>query len=207
MAYSLKVLHSILPFINLQTAGEGIIKTTGIDSNRTSVLTGKEIDEFQFLIGKPEYAYQFVVFYRLILSQSELKPTFRAGIGIGDVSITDADSYKMDGPAFHKSRDALNKFILKKHRNRNTFIISENNDITDQLNTITFYNDFIEQKWSDKQKEAIYLYKKHLSFEKAALQVDVTHQALQQRIDSSGWKQMNYGFNIYSKLVISRLQS
>lgn len=47
MAYSLKVLHSILPFINLQTAGEGIIKTTGIDSNRTSVLTGKEIDEFQ----------------------------------------------------------------------------------------------------------------------------------------------------------------
>ena len=47
MAYSLKLLHSILPFINLQTAGEGIIKTTGIDSNRTSVLTGKEIEEFQ----------------------------------------------------------------------------------------------------------------------------------------------------------------
>ena len=47
MAYSLKMLHSILPFINLQTAGEGIIKTTGIDSNRTSVLTGKEIEEFQ----------------------------------------------------------------------------------------------------------------------------------------------------------------
>ena len=48
MSYSLKILHSILPFINLQTAGEGIIKTTGIDSNRTSLLTGKEIDDFQY---------------------------------------------------------------------------------------------------------------------------------------------------------------
>jgi len=180
-----------------------LIPEANADKLSFSVIQG---DEFQFLINKPEYAYQFVVFYRLILSQSELKPAFRAGIGIGDVSITDADSYKMDGPAFHRSRDALNKFTLKKHRNRNTFIISENNDITDQLDTITFYNDFIEQKWTVKQKEAIYLYKEHLSFEKAALKVDVTHQALQQRIDSSGWKQMNFGFNIYSKLVISRLQ-
>lgn len=178
-----------------------LIPKANADKLSFSIIQG---DEFQFLIDNPEYAYQFVVFYRIILCQSDLNPTFRAGIGLGDVSITDLNSYKMDGPAFHKSRDAINKFNKKNYRSRRTFIICEMNKINDQLNMITLYNDFIEQNWSKKQKEAILLYKKYLSFDNAALKANVTRQALQQRIDTAGWKQMNFGFNKYSELVKAR---
>lgn len=173
-----------------------LIPEANADKLSFSVIQG---DEFQFLIYNPEYAYPFVVYYRLILSQNELKASFRTGIGIGEVAVNDDNSYKMDGSAFHLSRDAINKFDKKKQRK--TFILSENDKINNNLDIISFYNDFIEMNWTDKQKEAIFLYKKYLSFDKAALEANVTRQAMQQRINASGWKQIDYGFGKYFELI------
>ncbi len=163
-------------------------------------------DEFQFLINKPEYAYQFVVFFRLILAQSELKPSFRAGIGIGEILNFGKKIYEMDGSAFHYSRDALEFFKKSDSDDRKTIIFTGSQLIDEQLNLITLYNDFIEGNWTDKQREAIYLYKKHGSFKNAATRIDVTYQALQQRIYGSGWKQMNVGFEQYHNLITSKLK-
>jgi hypothetical protein len=145
-------------------------------------------DEFQFLINNPEYAYQFVVFYRLILSQSELKPTFRAGIGIGDVSITDADSYKMDGSAFHRSREGINEFNFKKHKSRLTIIKSDNRQIDDELNMICIYQDLLESKWSTKNRGSILAKIKYKTLSEAALHENVTYQAIQKNLKAAYWE-------------------
>lgn len=163
-------------------------------------------DEFQFLINNPEYACQFVVFFRLILAQSAHKPDFRAGIGIGDIINYEKNIYEMDGSAFHNSRDALGLFGITGQQERKTIIKTGERDIDEQFNLITLYNDYIEDRWTDKQREAIFLYKKHGSLEKAAAEIDITYQALQQRIQGSGWKQMSSGFERYSALVFIRLK-
>lgn len=46
-AYNLLLLKSILPFLNLNTAGEGIIASTGIDANQTNLLSYEQIKKQQ----------------------------------------------------------------------------------------------------------------------------------------------------------------
>jgi len=163
-------------------------------------------DEFQFLINSPEYAYQFVVFFRLALSLSELKPSFRAGIGIGDILDLGKKIYEMDGPAFHYSRDALYAFGKSKQKESLTMIRTGDQDLDDRLYIITLFSDYIESNWSDKQREAIYLYKKTGSLEKTAACIDLSFQAIHQRIQTSGWKQIDIGFDKYRTLIDSRLK-
>jgi hypothetical protein len=158
-------------------------------------------DEFQYLINNPAYASQFVVFFRLILALSPHKPVFRAGIGIGDIMYYEKDIYQMDGSAFHHSRDALELFAKTQYQDRKTIIETDDHQITEQLNLIAMYNDYIEDKWTEKQREAICLYKKHGSLEKAAAAIKITYQAMQQRIHGSGWKQMDRGFQSFSELL------
>ena len=46
-SYCYLILASTLEFLNLKTIGEGIIKTTGIDTQQTALLTGSEIQSFK----------------------------------------------------------------------------------------------------------------------------------------------------------------
>ena len=46
-SYCYLLLASTLEFLNLKTIGEGIIKTTGIDTQQTALLTGSEIQSFK----------------------------------------------------------------------------------------------------------------------------------------------------------------
>ncbi|MCD4828216.1 MAG: hypothetical protein K8R90_02135 [Candidatus Cloacimonetes bacterium] len=46
-SYCYLLLASTLEFLNLKTIGEGIIKTTGIDTQQTELLTGGEIQSFK----------------------------------------------------------------------------------------------------------------------------------------------------------------
>lgn len=162
-------------------------------------------DEFQFVIQNPALAYQFVVYYRLILALTDLKPSFRVGIGLGEVSISGKDSYKMDGSAFHNSRDAIQKFDKPKFNNRITTFICGLEQIDNQIEIIVMYNDFIEQRWSDKQRKSIFLYKKLGSLEKAATNEAISYQAMQQRIRISGYQQLDIGFITYQSLLNARL--
>jgi len=47
MAYCFKLLESTAEFLNLNTLGQGIIKTTGMDQLSTELLTGEEIQRFK----------------------------------------------------------------------------------------------------------------------------------------------------------------
>ncbi len=45
--YAFLLLESVAEFLNLKTLGEGIVKSIGLDSSATELLTGAEIEEFK----------------------------------------------------------------------------------------------------------------------------------------------------------------
>ncbi len=45
--YAFLMLNSTCEFLNLKTVGQGIVKTIGLDSSATALLTGGEIDAFK----------------------------------------------------------------------------------------------------------------------------------------------------------------
>ncbi|MDO9576903.1 MAG: SatD family protein [Candidatus Cloacimonadales bacterium] len=161
-------------------------------------------DEFQFILENPALAYKFVVFYRIILALKDLKPKFRAGIGIGDVAVDNDTSYKMDGSAFHNSRDAFQKFGKPKFRNRITSIISGNEELDAQFEIIAMYNDFIEQRWTDKQKEAIYWIYQTDTLQEASEKLNIKYQNVDKRIRKAAWYIFLNGLSYWHELIEMR---
>ena len=158
-------------------------------------------DEFQFVLANPGLAYKFVIFYRIILALKELKPKFRAGIGIGEIAVDGNNSYQMDGTAFHRSRDAFQKFSKPKFRRRITAIICGNQDLDAQFEIIAMYNDFIENQWTDKQKEAIYHRNKEIILLEVSKILNITRQNVKKRIDNSNWNIFENGSNFIFSLI------
>lgn len=177
-----------------------LVPEANADKLSYSIIQG---DEFQFLINKHEHAYKFVVFYRLILSQSELRPKFRAGIGIGDVSILDTNSYKMDGPAFHNSRDSINKLQNSKYFNRLTGILYTEN-LEENIDLILQYQDLIELSWTDKQKEAIYWYYQELTMKDISKKLGIAFQNVEKRINKANWKLFSNGMRYITDLLTKK---
>jgi hypothetical protein len=50
--YAFLMLASVVEFLNLKTLGEGIVKTTGFDTQSTELLTGIEIDAFKVTLER-----------------------------------------------------------------------------------------------------------------------------------------------------------
>lgn len=46
-SYAFLLLESVAEFLNLKTLGEGIVKSIGLDSAATELLTGAEIEDFK----------------------------------------------------------------------------------------------------------------------------------------------------------------
>ena len=46
-SYAFLMLESVAEFLNLKTLGEGIVKSIGLDSAATDLLTGDEIEDFK----------------------------------------------------------------------------------------------------------------------------------------------------------------
>jgi hypothetical protein len=177
-----------------------LITEADTDKLSFSIIQG---DEYQFMINNPEYAYQFVFFKRLLLSRTPLRPRFRAAIGIGDIAVSADNLYQMDGSAFHFSREAMQRFKDSAYRDRSTFFKTGIDKMDEQLNLIAMYNDSLEDKFTAKQIEAIILYRKFGTYEKAASHTGFSIQAIQQRVVTSGWKQISKGFEKQTELINS----
>ncbi len=159
-------------------------------------------DEFQFLINNPQYSYQFVIFYRLILAQTELKPKIRTGIGIGDISITGPVSYKMDGSAFHRSRDGINLLKSKSYSNRLTTIITNKKKLDNELEMICKYQDLIESNLSEVNKSSILAKIEYKTLSEASLHKKVSYQAIQKSLKKANWQIFHSGIEYIKKRLL-----
>lgn len=171
-----------------------------------SVIKG---DEFQFVLSKPERAYEVVLFYRTLAALEELKPilVFRTSIGIGEIAVENkASSYSQDGQAFHLSRRGMNNFINKKDvEKRRTIIVTGDENLNENISIILMYQDLFESRWTKEQLEAVRWRMEKLSYKEIAEKVGVAWQSVQKRLNAAHWNQFDKGLKFIGKLIQTHL--
>lgn len=137
--------------------------------------------------------------------REHLYPTnVRLSIGLGSIT-TDMNSSisKMDGPAFHLSRQGINQ--ISKEEERLTIYTTNDEEANNILNAITLLTDILLQKRTDKQWEAIRLYRKEKNLKKVADKLNVKFQNIHKRLQAAHWDAWNQTEKFLSKYLASKL--
>jgi hypothetical protein len=167
-------------------------------------------DEFQFVLLKPEKAYEITVFYRALAALSGLTPMldFRASIGIGEIAVESTkDSYTQDGKAFHRSRMGINSLKEQKSKGkRRTTITTGESSLDDTLETILVYQDLLEEKWTQAQREAIRWRFTLSTYEEISRKLGVAYQNVQKRLKAANWDEFSHGLEFIEKILSIHLQ-
>jgi hypothetical protein len=176
------------------------IKNAKADKFSFNITVG---DEFQFILDNPVLAYDFLFIFRLHSSIQNITPPplFRASIGIGDISIDALNTYKMDGKAFHLSRDGINKLKEDKFLNRLTIIRSEKQSTNEDFDLACSFLDFFEKNWTIKQRKAVYHYLVNKNLKNVANELDIAYQNVQKRLIAANWKTFEYGKKYISNKI------
>ncbi len=149
-------------------------------------------DEFQGLLRKGDHILEIIDKINILMNPVQI----RFGIGIGEIKTRiNKLSIGADGPAYWHAREA----ILKVHEENDYGIAKlmisaqENPNLIVMINEILRLSSFIESRWRETQKElvdtAILNYGHSLNVKQTELAklLNLTNQALNQRIQSSGY--------------------
>lgn len=150
-------------------------------------------DEFQGLLSKPNN-----LFYIIDKIKFEMYPVkIRFGIGIGniDTEINKHMALGADGPAYHYARKMVEKIKLLNKTNSKTKYNTDieissisNVEIVNLINNNLCLCYFIENNWTDKQRELMgkIMFSKKTQRE-IAEELNIVQSSVQRRLKSSGY--------------------
>jgi len=143
-------------------------------------------DECQGAFKSPRRAYDVILRFGKGLNIS-----FYCGIGLGSLETSRSDKVTdMDGPAFHRSRDAL-ELAEKQTKGMEVSIvaISGNDYLNDLLNVLLNVCLTIRNNWTDRQRQiAQYLEENPATtYEETAQRFHVTKQAVSKVLKAARW--------------------
>lgn len=183
-----KKLNKILAGINKDYDGS-------IASNFTITLG----DEFQGLLNNPKSVMEIINHIKMSLYPVDI----RVGIGFGEMTteINPEMAIGADGPAYYKAREAVNwiKDAGSKYEQikQNICFVWElsseektgpSNPLTEYINVSLAGLNFIESKWSDKEREVINFVEVDNAVQKdIALNIGVTQSTVSRRLQNSGY--------------------
>lgn len=123
----------------------------------------------------------------------------RVGIGIGaNAEPIEVNPWNMDGPAFHLARSALDK--VKRNKEPSTNIKTGSPELDDILNCIWLLIDARQNKWTDKQWEAVQAYEKYKTYEEASKNLRIRLQNVQKRCHAADWHQIKIAEKTLAKM-------
>ena len=111
----------------------------------------------------------------------------RIGIGVGRITsgLGAASSWEMNGPAFHRARQALDE--LKGDRHWRTRLVSGDPGLDQMINTMFTLYDVIQSRWTLPQWEGVMVYEAAGSYQEAAKQLGVAFQNVEKRCRAARW--------------------
>lgn len=152
-------------------------------------------DEFQGLVKEPAACPRITHYLRLLIHPLEC----RVGVGIGEIaSPLAASTSEMEGPAFSRSRAAIEK---ARRTNRRTVYESGIDALDTAANTISLLVDLIEAEWTDKQWEAVRAYTTHGNLARAGRELGITAQGVERRLQSTHWREIAEAVESLSILI------
>ncbi|MEI9478187.1 MAG: SatD family protein [Deltaproteobacteria bacterium] len=166
-------------------------------------------DEFQFVVDKPEKSYEIVVFYRALVALADVTPmvSLRSSIGVGEIAVENRrDSYSQDGKAFHQSRQGIEQFQDPRWRGRRrTKIITGDASLNGTLEIVLMYQDFLEERWTRAQWEAVRWRFKLPTYEEIARKIGIAYQNVQKRLKAAKWDEFSQGLEFIERSLKAHL--
>lgn len=147
-------------------------------------------DEFQGVIATVSVAFQILVFLRSKLALSTLPstPELRAGIGVGSVTVSGgSSSWEQDGPAFVRSRRALESLGDSRREWRQTAIATGDRHRDDALAAVLGLCDHLQQRWTRQQWEAVHHTIGGAKTEEIGRRLGIARQNVTKRLRAAGW--------------------
>lgn len=127
-------------------------------------------------------------FYNLIETFEELiSVEFRCGIGVGKLTTEiSTTTLEMDGPAFHRSRAALD--IAEKGQRR-VWIQSGNHVFDGMVNSILTLLYALKSRWTPHQKEIIRMRRKGMTYAEIGEKKKISKQAVYKSLKTAKWEE------------------
>ena len=156
-------------------------------------------DEFQCVFTDIPESFNILTYLRATVAASELRPviSFRASIGIGEISVTGKSSpYEEDGEAFALSRQGLEQLGEGRHT-RWTKIITGRPELDRTIDVVLLLLDHLQQQWTVPQWQAVRWSLLGLTREQISKKLKVAHQNVTKRLSAAGWQ----AFKVASKFL------
>lgn len=111
----------------------------------------------------------------------------RIGIGIGQISsgLGKETSWAMNGPAFFRSRRALEE--LKKERRAFTTVQTGDQEFDRLAGALLILIDTIQSRWTNAQWAAVMLYEEKGAYQKVAEVLGIAYQNVEKRCRAAHW--------------------
>ncbi len=147
------------------------LQSKNLISTDVSISRGDEIQVFcSDIINIIEVIRQLRYYFRPL--------KIRIGVGIGGINTEKSDnSWNMDGEAFFKAREALDKVKIQDKK-RMTYICSPNEQFDIISNSIYMLMDSIINEWSDSKWESVNAYEVYENYEKAGNSIGKSRQSI-----------------------------
>ncbi|WP_419727116.1 SatD family protein [Terrisporobacter petrolearius] len=147
------------------------LQSKNLISTDVSISRGDEIQVFcSDIINIIEVIRQLRYYFRPL--------KIRIGVGIGGINTEKSDnSWNMDGEAFFKAREALDKVKIQDKK-RMTYICSPNEQFDIISNSIYMLIDSLINEWSDSKWESVNAYEVYENYEKAGISIGKSRQSI-----------------------------
>lgn len=152
-------------------------------------------DEFQGVFRTPVRLFRVINLIREAISPVPV----RFGIGVGEITTPlSLHPQAMDGPAFHRARDALKsaqEFLEQ------TCLSSGQYERDEAVNAWLDALTFIRSTWSIRAREVIHLYEEFGKLEPIAKKLNISMQAVSKHLRVTGYKAYARGEKVMTKLL------
>ena len=140
-------------------------------------------------------------FYGILeIFEDNISAGFRCGIGIGEISTKiSSTTLEMDGPAFHKAKEALDTAEKNGWR---VNIQSENELFNEMVNTILILLYNIKTRWTARQKKIIQLRKKKWTYKEIGANQGIKPQSVHKILKAAEWKSASIAIQTLNRLIM-----
>jgi hypothetical protein len=137
--------------------------------------------------------------------ENRISVDFRCGIGIGEITTDFSNNVlEMDGPAFHRSKKALD---VAKSDKRRVWLQSPNEIFDSMINTILILLYTLKSKWTARQREIIPLRKEGKTYEEIGIAIGKTKQTAYKILQAAQWDEISFTIHTLNEIATKCLEN
>ncbi|MHA2223988.1 MAG: SatD family protein [Candidatus Hodarchaeales archaeon] len=133
--------------------------------------------------------------------EEQISVNFRCGIGIGKIATKfSTNVMEMDGPAFYRSKSALE---IAEKKNRRILVKSGNIQYDTMVNTVFILLYVLKTRWTAHQKEIIHHRRKGLKYEEIGKMKGISKQAIGKTLKAAHWVEASFAIDTLNGMKIT----